>query len=78
MFGADCGASMLCATFHGSTRVERDIWTLIRAALRRLPLTWRRNDAYGDTQVLAVLLWAVLHDRPVIWACLRRNWPMQA
>lgn len=25
-----------------------------------------------------MLLWAALHDRPVSWACRRRNWPMQA
>jgi hypothetical protein len=58
--------------------MERDIWTLIRAALRRLPRTRRRNEVYSDAQVLAVLLWAALHDRPVSWACERRNWPMQA
>jgi len=58
--------------------MERDIWTLIRAALRRLPRTRRRNEVYSDAQILAVLLWAALHDRPICWACERRNWPMQA
>lgn len=58
--------------------MERDIWTLIRAALRRLPRTRRRNEVYSDAQVLAVLLWAALHGRPVSWACERRHWPMQA
>jgi hypothetical protein len=33
---------------------------------------------YTDAEVLAVFLWAALHDRPVSWACQRRNWPMQA
>ncbi len=58
--------------------MERDIWTLVRAALRRLPRTRPRNAVYTDAQVLAVLLWAAVHDRPISWACQRRNWPMQA
>lgn len=58
--------------------MERDIWTLIRNALRRLPRTRPRNAVYTDAQVIAVLLWAALHDRPVSWACERRNWPIQA
>jgi hypothetical protein len=33
---------------------------------------------YTDRQILAVYLWAALHDRPVSWACRRENWPMQA
>jgi hypothetical protein len=35
----------------------------------------RRRVVYGDAWVLAVLFWAVVHDRPVCWACARRNWP---
>jgi hypothetical protein len=33
---------------------------------------------YTDAQILAVVMWAALHDRPVSWACQRANWPMQA
>jgi hypothetical protein len=58
--------------------MERELWTRIRAALRRLPPTRRRNAVYTDAQILAVLLWAALHDRPISWACERGNWPMQA
>lgn len=58
--------------------MERDLWKLIVAALRRLPRRWRRNAVYCDAQILAVLFWAALHDRPIVWACRRRNWPPQA
>ena len=30
---------------------------------------------YRDTTILAVWLWAVLHDRPVYWAVNPSNWP---
>jgi hypothetical protein len=47
-------------------------------ALKRFPRTRPRNAVYNDPQIMAVYLWSVLHDRPVNWACDRRNWPMQA
>lgn len=58
--------------------MEREIWRRIVGTLKRLPPTRPRNAVYTDPQILAVYLWAVLHDRPVSWACDRRNWPMQA
>lgn len=30
---------------------------------------------FSDARIVEVLLWAVLHDRPVCWACDRRHWP---
>jgi len=33
---------------------------------------------YDNRVVLAVLLWAALHDRSITWACQRINWPVQA
>lgn len=30
---------------------------------------------FSDVEILAVYLWAVLHDRPVSWAADKRNWP---
>jgi len=35
----------------------------------------RKREQYADAWVLAVALWAVVHDRPMRWACDRRNWP---
>lgn len=30
---------------------------------------------FGHTWIVLVYLWAVLHDRPVSWACREQNWP---
>ncbi len=30
---------------------------------------------YSTRRIVAVYLWAVLHDRPTCWACDERNWP---
>ncbi len=58
--------------------MERELWTLLVSSLRTLPRRSMRNAVYTDSQILAVLLWAALHHRPVNWACKRCNWPVQA
>jgi len=58
--------------------MERELWRWIVAALKRQSPTRPRNAVYTDQQIAAVFLWAALHDRPVSWACQRKNWPMQA
>ena len=58
--------------------MERELWKLIAAALKRLPPARPRSAVYTHRQVLAVMLWAVLHDRPISWACAHANWPVQA
>ena len=37
----------------------------------------RKGVRYGDAWVLGVFFWAVLHERPVCWACEARNWPAE-
>lgn len=34
-----------------------------------------RRQAYSDSEVLLVVLWAALHDRPIAWACRAEHWP---
>ena len=58
--------------------MERAIWRRTAAALKSIPPTRPRNAVYTDREVVAVYLWAALHDRPVSWACKRSNWPPQA
>lgn len=58
--------------------MERELWRWIARTLKAAPRTRPRNAVYTDSQIAAVYLWAVLHDRPVSWACRRENWPMQA
>ena len=42
--------------------MERDIWLVIVAALRRLPRRCSAGQRYTNRDVVAVLLWAALHD----------------
>ena len=58
--------------------MERELWRWIVWALRRLPRRWPLRGVYDNREVLAVLLWAAMHDRSVSWACRRGGWPLQA
>lgn len=55
--------------------MERELYRLILQALRELPPGPRRGRRYCDDQILEVFFWALLHDRPVSWACQAVNWP---
>ena len=36
-----------------------------------------KGKQFGDSWIAVVYLWAVLHDRPTVWACDERNWPAE-
>lgn len=54
--------------------MERELWKvlchLLSSLCKRLP-----RGAFGDDEILAVYFWAVLHERPVSWACQPAHWP---
>lgn len=53
--------------------MERELWiVLYHMALASDKLT---KAYYRPAVIVGVYAWAVLHDRPVSWACQRRNWP---
>lgn len=56
--------------------MDRDIWIVLECAsritARRLGKPRRRFD-FSDRQIIQMWLWAVLHDRPMSWACRREN-----
>jgi len=45
-------------------------WVVVEATLRPR----RKRVRYSDGVILVVVLWAVLHDRPLSWACRVENW----
>lgn len=54
--------------------MERELWlVLYHMALRCDKLTPAR---YRPAVIVGVYAWAVLHDRPVSWACRPQNWPV--
>lgn len=55
--------------------MERELWRIVYTRLKAV--AQRFDQKYVHLQpwrVAAVLLWAALHDRPVSWACDKRNW----
>lgn len=55
--------------------MERELWKVVYTRLKAVAR--RFDQKYVQLQpwrIAAVLLWAALHDRPVSWACDKRNW----
>lgn len=55
--------------------MERELWKILSHQISRLD---RRLDPgrclHSAGRIVRVYLWAVLHDRPVSWACAPGNW----
>ena len=59
--------------------MERELWPLLYSELRAAATDFRQKYVRIPAWVLlAVSLWAALHDRPVAWACDVRNWSTTA
>lgn len=55
--------------------MERELWPLLYRLLREVGKTIHQKDVtYQPWVIVAVVLWAALHDRPVRWACKPQNW----
>lgn len=56
--------------------MERELWAWLMIAVRDVSRS-HRDTAYhthATALIVRVYLWAVLHDRPVVWACDPRHW----
>jgi len=59
--------------------MEGQLWKAILAVLARVDKRRKRTDEdYSDEEIVKVFYWAVIHDRPISWACQRQNWPLHA
>jgi hypothetical protein len=55
--------------------MERELWPLLYRHLRAVGQDFTQKYVHHQPWVIvAVLLWAALHDRPLSWACDRRHW----
>lgn len=55
--------------------MERELWPLLYRALRAVSAHDHQPQVqYQPWEIVAVLLWAALHDRPRCWACDPRHW----
>jgi hypothetical protein len=53
--------------------MERELWMQLYVVLVKLDKRlWA--GFFRSSEIVAVFLWAVVHDRPTSWACERRNW----
>jgi hypothetical protein len=55
--------------------VERELWPILYRALCAVSAADHQNGVHYQPRVIvAVLLWAALHDRPRSWACRPDHW----
>lgn len=56
--------------------MEHERWPELSAAISDVGRSIRsgRRHTHDTNLIVRVYLWTVLHDRPVLWACDRRNW----
>lgn len=53
--------------------MEDRLWCIVCRVVPQCKAGSRQS--YSDREILLVMLWAVLHDRPMCWACDAENWP---
>lgn len=64
-------------TPHGGDIMERQAWLRIRdLATKVCSGIDHPGFRYSDRWIFLVYMWAVLHDRPVYWACQAAHWPV--
>ncbi len=54
--------------------MEDRVWSKV---LEWLPedKTASKRFRFSDRAILMVVVWAILHDRPMCWACRPEHWP---
>ena len=56
--------------------MEDELWTEVYRIVTEQGKAFRcKRVQHSTRRIVLVYLWAVLHDRPVSWACRHRNWP---
>jgi len=56
--------------------MERDLWLVVSEVVGRTPCGMPPRCRFSNASIVLTFLWAVLHDRPVSWACRRESWPI--
>lgn len=56
--------------------MERELWQALYRSARECSVAAPFELVrFYDHEIVGVYLWAVVHDRPVSWACKPENWP---
>lgn len=56
--------------------MERDLWLAVVSLVRSRPRRRPPRCRFTDGDIVLILLWAALHDRPISWACRVSSWPI--
>lgn len=56
--------------------MERELWLRIKSLVAKGPNRRPLKCTFTDGEIVLTFFWAVLHDRPISWACDRNNWPV--
>ena len=54
--------------------MERELWSCLTRRLDALPKHRPAKAQFSDHQIVRVILWATLRDRPINWACRPCSW----
>lgn len=59
--------------------MEGQLWKAIVMVLLQVRKRRKRaKETFSDADIVRVYYWAVIHDRPISWACQAKNWPLHA
>lgn len=51
----------------------KQVYHLIKQTAKNKTL---KRATFSHAQILRTYFWAVIHDRPIYWACKKKNWPI--
>lgn len=55
--------------------MERELWPVLYRHLKEVAKDFHQKYVqHAAWALIAVMLWAALHDRPICWACKKENW----
>jgi hypothetical protein len=55
--------------------MERELWPVLYRHLKEVANGFHQKYVqHAAWTLVAVMLWAALHDRPICWACQEKNW----
>ncbi len=57
--------------------MENELWKKVYQIVTEVAKNKTLKGAtYTNADIVLTYLWAVLHDRPIYWACKKHNWPI--
>ncbi len=54
--------------------MERELFRIVKAELGKVGPQPRGRNLFSDVVIVTVYFWAVIHDRPISWACRPVSW----